>query len=365
MAGGQGTRFWPISRSTRPKPLLKFLDSKSLIKTTVDRIAPLVGADHILIVTVSEQFRALRREIKSVPSRNFILEPYGRNTAPCIGLAATELISRDAQAIMIVLPADHWISDPGSFRRTLAACCKIVDRTHRLLTIGIKPRYPETGYGYIIKGKAVRGDNRLGAHSVKAFKEKPSLKTAQRLIRTGSLWNSGVFVWEAATILSMIKTYTPGIYRSLNGIQSKIGAKHLTSTAAEVRNILQREYKKMPDLSIDQGVLQKASSAAKVITVQGKFAWSDIGSWTSLHQLLPHDRQGNAALGQWLGIDSSGCLVHGGDRLVVLLGMRDTMVVDTRDAILVGDLNRVQEMRRVVKELELSGHGKLLREFSR
>lgn len=365
MAGGRGTRFWPLSRNSRPKHLLKILSPKSLIRATVDRISPLIGLENILVVTTSDQIKEIRRELHNLPRNNFLQEPQGKNTAPCIGLAAIEVMRRDQQAIMTILPADHWILDTVSFRKTLTISWKLADLHNCLLTIGIQPRYPETGYGYILKGKAIRGPNRISAYRVKAFKEKPMPKEAQRLVRSGSLWNSGIFIGKASTILAMIESFAPKVYRGLQRIQNETGGKSLTTMGTKVRAILQREYRKMPNLSIDHGVLEKAGSKGMVLTIESDCGWSDIGSWASLHQLLPHDPKGNAALGKWVGLNSRDCLVYAPDRLVVLLGMHEVMVVDTPDAILVGDINRAQEMREIVKMLELKGYGRIVREFSR
>ncbi|MFQ5851601.1 MAG: mannose-1-phosphate guanylyltransferase [Candidatus Binatia bacterium] len=360
MAGGRGTRFWPLSRDRRPKQFLKILGEKSLIRETVDRIAPLFDLKNILVVAGSDHVKEIRKELNMLPTTNFLLEPQGNNTAPCIGLAAIELTERDPNAIMMVLPADHWISDPGSFRRTVKAALQLTEARDALVTLGIRPSYPETGYGYILKGKAIKGPPGVSVYRVKAFKEKPTLKEASRLVQSGSLWNSGIFVWKVSTILEMLDRFTPRIYRALERINKGIGGRMLANPGPKVRSILEIEYGRMPKISIDHAVLEKAGSVGAVLTMEANFSWSDVGNWASLHQLLPHDREGNAAVGRWLGVDTRGCLVHSRDRLVVLLGMRDTMVVDTQDALLVGEMKRAQDIREVVKRLELKGYGRYL-----
>jgi len=360
MAGGRGTRFWPLSRSQRPKQLLKVLSRKSLIRETVDRITPIFNLENILVVTVSDHFKAVRQELRMLPKSNFLLEPKGNNTAPCIGLAAIELTARDPNAIMTVLPADHSISDPGLFRRTLRAASHLSEAHDALVTIGIHPGYPETGYGYILKGKAINGPPGISAYRVKAFKEKPTLKEAVVCLKSGALWNSGIFVWRVSTILEMLERFTPRIFRGLQRIKQGLNGKSLGNLNPKVRVILQREYRRMPNISIDHAVLEKAGSTGQVATVEAKFTWSDIGSWASLYKLLPHDSEGNAAIGNWLGIYSRDCLVHSANRLVVLLGMKDAMVIDTPDALLVGDLKRAQDLREVIKQLDLKGYRRYL-----
>ncbi len=361
MAGGQGTRFWPLSRSHRPKQVLKILNGKSLLQETVARILPLFGRDKILIVTVKDQFQEIYKQLHFLPKNNFLLEPKGNNTAPCIGLAAIELEARDPRSIMTVLPADHWISNPMGFRRVLNAAMRLSENHETLVTIGIRPRYPETGYGYIVKSKAIRGPTGLRAHQVKAFKEKPELREATRLMKSGSLWNSGIFVWKVSTLFTMLAGFAPRIHSGLQKIKKETNGRRPSRLTARDQGILRREYKKMPNISIDHALLEKAGAKGKVITIEANFPWSDLGSWAALHQFLPKDKMGNSAIGQWLGIDSKDCLVHSEDRMVVLLGAKDLMVVDTPDALLVGDINRAQDIRVAVRKLAQIGRGKLIK----
>jgi mannose-1-phosphate guanylyltransferase len=356
MAGGKGTRFWPLSRLERPKQLLKILSPKTLIRETADRILPLAGADQTLVVTVSEQLGGLRKELPMLPRRNFIAEPEGRNTAPCIGLAALEIVNRNPAAIMIVLPADHWVADVGALRRTLKNAVALTAQTKNLITIGIAPDYPETGYGYIVKGERAPVKAIRGAFRVQAFKEKPSAKAAQTLIRRGSLWNSGIFIWHAATLLEQLKLYQPEIFRGLKKISQRAGKRNLT-TNGKLAAVIAREYKKLPNISIDHGVLEKAGSAGKVLTLHADFGWSDIGSWAAVYRMMRKDLDGNSGNGRWLGVGAKNCLIHSPDRLVVLLGMQNALIVDTPDALLVGDLNRSQEVRAIVDELNARGYG--------
>jgi len=355
IAGGRGTRFWPLSRSRKPKQLLKLFGPKTLLDETAERVLSLGGSDRTLIVTVAEQLNAVRKELSALPRKNFLAEPEGKNTAPCIGLAALEVIGRDPNAVMIILPADHWVSDVPAFRRTLKAAAELATRHDRLVTIGIQPAYPETGYGYIVRGKPLTSDGTSDAYHVKRFKEKPDTKIARQLLRQGSLWNAGIFAWKASTLLALIERYQPAIHKSLEKIARAAGGKSLATPTPKLRSVIAREYKKMPSISIDHAILEPAGSEGRVLTVPGQFGWSDVGSWAAVHQISPRDADGNAVNGNWLGIDTKECLIHAPDRLVVLLGMRNAFVVDTRDALLVGDLKRSQEVRDLVDALNKRG----------
>jgi mannose-1-phosphate guanylyltransferase len=308
------------------------------------------------VVTVAQQLNASRRELRTLPQRNFIVEPEGKNTAPCIGLAALEVRNRDPEGLMIILPADHWVGDVAAFRHTLKVAVALADRYDQLVTIGIRPNYPETGYGYIMKGKPLDAKPG-GVYQVKRFREKPSASIARRLIRQGSLWNSGIFVWKAATLLQLLRRYQPAIAAKLEIIGKAATGQTLGHPTPRLRRLIARKYKQMPNISIDYAVLEKAGLEGKVLTVEADFGWSDVGSWAAVHRMLPLDQNGNAGNGNWLARGASHCLVHAHDRLVVLLGVRDTMVVDTADALLVGDLKRSQEVRELVEELKRKGYG--------
>jgi mannose-1-phosphate guanylyltransferase len=355
IAGGKGTRFWPLSRAQRPKQLLKILSRKSLIQETVERVVSLCGRAHTLVVTVSEQAHALRKELGQLPNDNFIAEPEGKNTAPCIGLAALEVMRRNTQAVMIILPADHWVADAAAFRRTLKSAVELAMRRDQLITIGIHPEYPETGYGYIVKGQSIDASSRPAAFLVKKFTEKPTLSVARQLIRQGSLWNSGIFVWKASTLLELLARYQPAIAKGLDAIDRRAKGKSLANANPRLRSVIAREYKKMPNLSIDYAALEKAGSEGKVLTLEADFGWSDVGSWAAVHRMMPKDARGIAGNGQWVEFGAKNCLIHAPDRLVVLLGIEGAVIVDTPDALLVGDLQRSQEVREVVEALNRKG----------
>jgi mannose-1-phosphate guanylyltransferase len=357
IAGGKGTRFWPLSRAQKPKQLLKIFSAKSLIKETADRVESLGGRAQTLVITVAEQIEALIQELRTLPRKNFIAEPEGKNTAPCIGLAALEVAARDPEAVMVILPADHWVADNRAFCRALKAAVTLAIRHDQLITIGIRPAYPETGYGYIVRGQRL-GENRgSGAYHVKHFKEKPSSAIARQLIGQGALWNSGIFVWKASILLELMRRYQPAIASGLKTISKAAQGQSLANPTPRLRAAMRRAYKDLPSISIDHAVLEKAGSEGKVLTIEGNFGWSDVGSWAAVHRMLRQDRQGNAGNGKWLGFDAKNCFVHAPGRLVVLLGVKDALVVDTPDALLVGDLKRSQQIRDVVEELKKRGYG--------
>jgi mannose-1-phosphate guanylyltransferase len=355
IAGGKGTRFWPLSRARRPKQLLKILGRKSLIGETAERVYPVSGRSQTLVVTVADQVNALRRELRDLPKNNFVAEPRGKNTAPCIALAAWEVVRRHPGAVMIVLPADHWVRHDAAFRRALKSAVKLALQHDQLVTIGIRPEYPETGYGYIQKGKAVAGTTSVNSFVVERFTEKPTLAAARRLIRRRALWNSGIFVWKASTFLALLARYQPAIAAGFETIKRAAAGKSLANPGPRLRAVISREYSKLPNVSIDYAVMERAGSEGKVLTLEADFGWSDVGSWAAVHRMMENDHNGNAGLGRWLGIGTKNSLVHAPDRLVVLLGMENTVVVDTPDALLVGDLGRSQEVRDIVDELNRKG----------
>jgi mannose-1-phosphate guanylyltransferase len=357
LAGGKGTRFWPLSRSLRPKQLLRILSPKTLIRETAERMFPLAGVERTLVVTVAEQLKDLSREVPGVPRRNFIAEPEGKNTAPCLGLAAMEVAARDSDAVMVVVPADHWVADPRSFRRTLQHAVRLAAGGDRLVTIGIRPDYPETGYGYILRDGHLSDGNIPGAALVKRFQEKPRAPLARRLIQRGALWNSGIFVWRAEVFMAALRRYQPAIAALLANIGKITAGKSLTRSMPQFGRAITREYGKMPNISVDYAVLEKAAADGHVVTLEAAFGWSDIGSWSAVHRMMRRDDDGNAANGRWLGLGAKNCLIHAPDRLVVLLGVEDALVVDTPDALLVGDLKRAQEVRELVEELKKNGLG--------
>ncbi len=346
MAGGKGSRFWPRSRERMPKHLLDILSERTIIRETVDRIRPLVPAERTLIVTGKSHAAELIRQLPEIPSENILIEPVGRNTAPCIGLAALHILKRVPDAVMLVLPSDHRIGNEPAFREVLQAAAKAAFRDDSLVTIGIRPTGPETGYGYIEQGDLFSTSGNEKIYRVRSIREKPPREQAEQFFRQGGFsWNSGMFVWKASTILRAIERFLPDLHRGLIQILEALG----TDREEEVVGTI---YAGLQSVSIDYGVMEKAKD---VLVIPGDFGWSDVGSWDTLWEVAGKDPDGNAVRGPFLGIDAADSLVHSPGKLVVLVGVRDLLVVETDDALLVCRRGRSQEVRKVIELLEREG----------
>lgn len=341
LAGGVGSRFWPMSREAAPKQLLRFIGSESLLESTIKRIKPIIKAKDISIVTntVQAELMTTHLKAKSYDAIHYIKEPFGRNTTAAIGLAAVELLVKDADAVMAVLPADHLIEDNTSFNKCLEAAATVA-RDGSLVTFGIKPKTPETGYGYIKSKKTVlKKAGGKSFYKVDKFVEKPDLKKAKSYLKSGNyLWNSGIFVWRADAILKEIRKLEPSIYKSLVQI-SKGGS-------------LERAYKNIKSISIDNGILERSK---KVVVLKAPFDWSDVGSWSALPDVLKSDKKGNIVKGDVIEMGNENSLIIGSDsRLTAVTGVKDLIVVDTQDATLVCHKDSAQDVKKIVDELKKS-----------
>ena len=339
LAGGKGTRFWPKSRAHRPKQLLPIVSERTMVQETVDRLEPLVPAQRVWVVTGAEHAAELRDQLPGVPAEQIVVEPCGRNTAPAICLAAALIAARDPRATMIVLPADHHIRYADRFLDVLGRATRLAASGELLVTIGIEPTTPETGYGYIERGEEIGpGENR-----VRRFTEKPDRARAEQFVQSGRyLWNSGIFVWKVETIRDALTQHLPEVARPVDEIVS--------SSADRAR--FAAAYERMPEQSIDRGVLEKAENVA---VVAGEFGWDDIGSWTALLRLGPADADGNVVHGRVLALSSRGNLVASDTRLVALVGVEGLVVIDTEDALLVCSADRVQDVKQIIDELHRRG----------
>jgi mannose-1-phosphate guanylyltransferase len=347
MAGGVGTRFWPRSRRRRPKQLLPISSTSSMIRLTVDRLKPLLQDDQILVVTGVEQADAIREELPEIPADNILVEPVGRNTAPCIGLAAHVLRARGAgDETMVVLAADHVILQVEEFRSVLDACDHLLRQEDRLVTLGIKPHRPETGYGYIRKGATAVTIGGRPFHEVERFVEKPDAQTAEGLCADGQhLWNSGMFLWRVDRICREITHHLPEIAAGLQRIESAWGT-------PERQSRLESEYEAFQAISIDYGVMERAS---QVIVLEVDFGWSDVGSWASLTELRQADATGNVLPQDALALDASHNIVEVEGRTVVLLGVENLIVVEEGDALLICHRDRAQQVGRIPEKLREMG----------
>lgn len=347
MAGGVGTRFWPRSRRRRPKQLLPIAGSASMIRLTVDRVRPLLEPDAILVVTNAEQADAIRDELPELPPENVLVEPCGRNTAPCIGLAAAVLKARGADhETMVVLPADHVVASPDAFRTVLRAGDALLGQQDVLLTLGIQPSRPETGYGYIHMGDDTTRVGEQTFRRVQRFVEKPELAVARRLVADGQhLWNSGMFVWRVDRIRRELRRHVPNLEPGLDRLETAYG-----TSRWEAR--LNDAYSGFPSISIDYGVLEKA---AEVWVAPVDIGWSDVGSWASLAELRDADAEGNVLSEGSVAVDARNTIVEAGERTVVLLGVSDLIVVDAGDAVLVCHRDRAQQVGEIPGELRRRG----------
>jgi mannose-1-phosphate guanylyltransferase len=351
MAGGRGARFWPRSRGSRPKHLLDIVSDKTIVRETVDRISPMFQPEKILIVTGQEHSRELIRQLPDIPNENIIIEPVGRNTAPCIGLAALHIKRKTADAVMLVLPSDHMIADENRFRKILRVAASAAQRGHELVTIGIRPTGPETGYGYIEQGGEMTVIDDEPVYGVRSMREKPDLAQAQALLAQGGFcWNSGMFIWKVSTILDAFRQWLPDLYQGLLRIEAALGSTREADVVEEV-------YRQLQPVSIDYGVMEKAHNA---LVIPGDFGWSDVGSWDALWEASSRDEQGNAMRGQVIAVDSHRCLVQSPDKLVALVGVEDLIVVETADALLICKRGASQSVREVVERLEREKRRELL-----
>jgi len=352
MAGGSGTRFWPLSREKMPKQLLKIGGVDSLIQQTVSRVLPLIRIDDVFIVTNHALAESISQQLSAQYSRkwdgNFILEPEAKNTAPAVGLAALHLERIDPESIMVVLAADHHIRKSKEFL-SLIRRAEDAARNGYLVTFGIKPDRPETGYGYIRAGeKIIRAESRLKSaddvRRVEAFVEKPNLETAKEYLKEGNYyWNSGIFIWKTKTLLAEIEKHAPSLSTGLMEIKKSIGTDKESAVIKDV-------FKKFDSISIDYAVMEKTDHAA---VIPADIGWSDVGSWTALDDVSDRDSSGNVITGNVIDVGSQNSIIYAEKRLVATIGLKDAVVVDTPDATLVCSKERAQDVKKVVDVLKL------------
>lgn len=349
MAGGSGTRFWPASRAALPKQLLALAGERTLLEDTVARLDGLVPLDRVMVVTAARLLEAVRRQVPDITPAGLVGEPCKRDTAPCIGLAALLVSRHDPDATMAVMPSDHVIRPADAFRRAILQAAGIVARSPgRLVTFGIRPTYPAEGFGYIQQGAALGvAPGEAPAHAVASFREKPPASVAAEYLAAGTyLWNSGIFVWKAATIIAALEERQPECLGHLRRIAAAWDGPRRDAVFAE-------EFAAIKGISIDYAVLEHA---ADVAVIEAPFGWDDLGGWSAVARQRGADAAGNTVVGRHLDIDSSGTIVHAADgHLVVTLGLEDMLVVHTADATLVANRTHEEAVRRVVAELEKRG----------
>ena len=347
MAGGRGERFWPKSRNNRPKQFLSLTsDGETMIQKTVKRLSPLVSAEDIFIVTNAAYADLVNDQLPDVPRENILCEPCARNTAPCIAFAAAIIQKKYGDAMMLVLPSDHLIGYENIYIKTLQTAIRTAEEGNNLVTIGITPAYPETGYGYINFGKEA-GD----AYEVERFVEKPDLPTAKKYLASGKyLWNSGMFVWKASAIMYNMKQFMPEIHDGA----VRIGDSYGTDSYEET---LIKEFTAFTSESVDFGIMEKASD---IYTIPGSFGWDDVGSWLAVERINETDDKKNYFDGDVIAVDSERTTVCGGKRLVAAIGTRDIVIVDTDDVLLVCSKNNTQDVKKVIAQLKEHGRNDLI-----
>lgn len=344
MAGGIGSRFWPRSRERSPKQVLEIIGSGSMILNTVTRIRSIIPPERIFVVTHKLHRDIIHEQVPFLPIENLLTEPLGRNTAPCIGLAAQWINRRDPNALMIVLPADHIIRNEQEFLNVLQRSARVAHTSEALVTIGIKPTHPETGYGYIqFEDSADRNPYAQdGIFRVKTFAEKPNLETAEKFLKSGDfLWNSGMFIWKVGVILREIEEHLPELSEQLAKLQATMGTDGYQAA-------LEHAYGVIRGISIDYGVMEKARN---VFVALGDFGWSDVGSWDEVARLTPPDSDKNAIRGIVIAKDSLGNYIDAGNKVVAAIGVEDLIIVTTEDAVLVCKKGRSQDVKEIVDYL--------------
>ena len=346
LAGGQGTRFWPISRASKPKQFLSISKSgESLIQATVKRLEPLAPRQEILIVTNEKHADLVNQH---VPGCAVICEPVAKNTAASIGLAAIHLIKTHPNSVMAVFPADHYVANPDLLTQKIALAAQIAAKQNVLITVGITPTSPNTAYGYVNRGEEVSP----GVYAVNRFYEKPSLERAKKYLEDREFyWNAGIFVWRPEVFLEGLKGYMTDLYSGLMEISSHIGTKQ------EVE-VVSRVFSSLDSVSVDFGLLEHSRNC--VVVESGDIGWNDVGSWDAWANHFTPDEHKNLLHGETVVIDSNSCVVYSADRLIALLGCEDLVVIDSKDALLVCPRSRVQDVKEVVTELTMAGKSKLV-----
>ncbi len=342
MAGGRGERFWPKSRRNMPKQFLSLTDDgKTMIQLTVERILPMVAMEDIFIATNRDYKALVRQQLPELPEENILCEPLGRNTAPCIGLGAVHMAKKYGDAMMIVLPSDHQIKYTSIFLKTLEDACAVAEQGPNLVTLGITPDSPETGYGYI----KFLPEKTLGrAFEVERFVEKPDLETAKSYLATEQyLWNSGMFIWKVSSILDNLARYLSETFQGLRNIWAAIGTE-------EEQAVLEKEFRQFKSESIDYGVMEKAKN---IYTLSGSFGWDDVGSWLAVGRLKTSNEFGNVVNGNAVTVDTKNTIIQGGKKLITTVGLENMIVVDTEDAILICEKEHAGDIKKVLENLRI------------
>src|SRR5215510_5756485 len=347
LAGGSGTRFWPLSRVQVPKQFLVLQGTQSLLQATAQRITPLIPPERIYVVTAAHLQAQTVAQLPEIPAANILCEPVGRNTAAAVGLAAWHLMRVDPEALMVVLPADHAIADRAAFCASLQQAALAAQHANMLMTLGVQPTHPATGYGYIQVGDSLGLPAAPLVRQATQFMEKPQAEVAAQFVASGAyLWNCSIFVWRVATIVEELSTHRPDLWQQL------VAYAQAAQAGADAET-LRASYAQLPNVPIDIAVLEKSS---RVGVLPVTWAWSDVGSWRALADLHPQDSAGNIVVGQHIGRDATGLIVYSPERLVATIGVSDLVIVQTDDVLLICPKDRDQEVREIVQFLHQHRH---------
>lgn len=333
MAGGWGTRLWPLSNHSHPKPLLKLIPGcDTLLNETLKRLLPIIPSSRTYIFGNAEQLNALKKSAKQIPQNQIIGEPVSRNTGPTVALGASLILKRDPQAMILILPADHWMSDKSAFQKAIRIAARYSDESEQFSIFGIKPKFPSSSYGYILMGKKCAPS----VYDARTFIEKPPVRRAKKFVRSGKyLWHAGVFMASGANILASVARYAPQLARRLSKVKIKNG-----------KFINPKAFHQLPNISFDYAVLEKIRNAA---LIKCDFDWCDVGTWKAMERVWPQDSAKNSAFSSCVSIDATGNIVYSKNKLVCLQSVHDLVVVDTPGALFVGRKDAGEAMRKVVQ----------------
>lgn len=346
LAGGKGERFWPLSTSRMPKQLLSLVGGKPLLAQAVDRLHGLIPPSHVFVITNKDLVAATQKAAPALPLKNIVGEPFGRDTAAAIAVGAAFVKKRNPDGVFCVLTADHVMGDVPLFSRTLKACMNRAQRERELITIGIKPRSPDTGYGYIEADTRSRKADGVSFCSARRFVEKPDLGKAKKYIAAGNFyWNSGMFAWSVATIEEAFRKHRPALFDLMNRLVKVAGKPQFDQA-------LRRGYEPLEKISIDFALMEKADN---IVMARGVFPWDDVGSWTALENHIPKNREGNVLVGTCESVQAHNNVVLSKDRLTALIGVRDLIVVQALGVTMICPKDRAQDVKKLVEKLKSSG----------
>lgn len=351
IAGGSGTRLWPKSTQEKPKQFQALYSEQTLLQQTAGRLEPLVPRENMYVIANRSHESTVREQLEWLGPDNYVGEPVGKDTAPAVGIISTIIHHKDPNAVILVTPADHVILKEKLFRHLLEVGEQVAAEGPNVVTIGIKPTCPETGYGYIQMSEKLRTIEEVEVREAAAFKEKPNLQTAEEYVTSWRyVWNSGMFIWSAETILQLFQQHSPEIYTHLTRYNAAIGTPRETEVFEEV-------YEAVPRVSVDYAIMEHAEH---VFVIPASIGWNDLGSWASLHDVMDNDEDGNAVAGQHVGVDTHNCLIHSRDRLIATVGLDNMIVVDGGDVVLVMPKNRSQDVKQLLEEVKKQADGKYI-----